>query len=229
MTISARRLLLVLAALVSLSGLSTRADASFIAAICQDLTCSVSPIIIIDNGAGDTMAGTGAINFSVAAFGYSLLVNTSQSKPVIGSSSFPQLDLTFTATGTGTVFLFAADTDFTGPQQAFTLSLSETSSGGGANTTGRAWGGVANNALTFSPLLAAIPLSGAVASGTASGTIIPTVNPYSLSLGVQLVRTSAGTTTGDLNLAAATPEPTSLAMLGISLGFFGFAVRRRKA
>ena len=63
-------------------GTSTKADAAFIAAICQDLTCSSGPIIVTDNGAGDTIPGTGAINFSMAAFGYSLVVNTSQSKPV---------------------------------------------------------------------------------------------------------------------------------------------------
>ncbi len=75
-------------------GTSTKADAAFIAAICQDLTCSTGPIIVTDNGAGDTIPGTGAINFSVAAFGYSLVVNTSQSKPVLGSAAAPQLDLT---------------------------------------------------------------------------------------------------------------------------------------
>src|SRR6185369_12242631 len=115
MTFRSRRLLLVLAPLVSLSGLSTRADASFIAAVCQDLTCSNAPIIVTDNQAGDTVPGNGVITFSVAAFGYSLLVNTSQSKPVIGSSGLPQLDLTFTATGTGTIFLYTGDTGFTGP------------------------------------------------------------------------------------------------------------------
>jgi len=215
---------------VCLSVFSTRADASFIAAVCQDLTCSSSPIIVSDNGAGDTIPGTGAISFSVAAFGYSLVVNTSQSKPVVGSSSAPQLDLTFTATGSGTIFLYAGDTDFTGGAQAFTLSLGETSSGGSGAATGRAWGGTTNNALTFSPLISSIVLSGVAASSTATGTYNPTVNPYSLSIGVQIVRTTAGTTTGDLNFStAATPEPTSLAMLGIGLGFCGFAVRRRKA
>ena len=67
-------------------------------------------------------AGTGAINFSLGAFGYSLVVNTSQSKPIIGSASVPQLDVTFTATGTGTVFLYAGDTDFLGAH-SFNLSL----------------------------------------------------------------------------------------------------------
>jgi len=212
---------------MSVFGLSTRAEAAFIAAVCQDLTCSTTPIIVTDNLAGDALPASGQINFVVAAFGYSLAVNTSQSKPAIGSSNGPQLDLTYVATGSGTIFFYVGDTDFTGPQ-SFLMSLAETSSGGSSTVTGRAWGGTTNNALTFSPLLASIPLTGVVASGTANGTVTPGVNPYSLSLGVQVVRTSAGTTTGDLNLAATTPEPTSLVMLGIGLACFGFAVRRKR-
>ena len=41
---------------------------------------------------------TGAISFSTAAFGYSFLVNTSQSKPMLGSAAEPQLDLSFAVT-----------------------------------------------------------------------------------------------------------------------------------
>jgi hypothetical protein len=200
-----------------------------IAAVCQDLTCSTSPIIVTDNAAGDTIPGSGAINFSVAAFGYSLLVNTSQSKPMIGSATLPQLDLTFTATGTGTVFLYVGDTDFLNAQ-SFILSLAETSSGGSGSVTGRAWGGSTNNPLTFSPLIASIgPLTGAAASGEVSGSFTPTVNPYSLGLGVQITRTTAGTTTGDLNFAAVpVPEPATWAMMLVGFGGLGALVRRKR-
>lgn len=219
--------LLSAVAIAASMGYASPASAAMIAAVCQDLTCSNSPVIITDNQAGDTIPGTGAINFSVAAFGYSLVVNTSQSKPVIGSSSLPQLDLTFTATGVGTIFLYMADTDFINAQ-SFLLSLAETSSGGGTSTvTGRAWGGSTNNALTFNPLLASIPLSGVASSGTASGSFNPSVNPYSLSLGVQISRTAAGTTTGDLNFQAV-PEPATWAMMLLGFAGIGFAMRRSR-
>ncbi len=214
---------------MALASASAPASASMIAAVCQDLTCSTSPIIVGDNQAGDTIPGVGAINFSVAAFGYSLVVNTSQSKPVIGSAGLPQLDLNFTATGTGTIFLYVGDTDFTLDPGQFLLSLAETSSGTGPNSvTGRAWGGSTNNALTFSPLLGSIPLSGTAASGMLSGTYDPSVGPYSLSLGVQISRESAGTTTGDLNFQTAVPEPATWAMMLIGFGAIGFTMRRQK-
>ena len=97
-------------------GTSTKADAAFMAAICNDALCTGGDdVIVTDNGAGDAISGLGAISFSTSAFGYSLVVNTSQSKPVIGSATAPQLDLNFAATTAagsagGNVFLFASDT-----------------------------------------------------------------------------------------------------------------------
>ena len=221
-------------ALALIVGTSTRADAAFFAAVCNDLACTGGDDIIVqDNMAGDTIPTAGAINFSVAAFGYSLLVNTSQSKPVIGSAASPQLDLTFTATNTapaGNIFLFASDTDFSGAH-SFSLTLGGTNSGGSGSVTGRAWGGTNNNNFpaNFSAanLLGTIgPLSGTPFSGSASGSLIPTVTPYALTIGVQINRPTAGTTTGDLNLSV--PEPATMALFGLGLFGFGAASRRRK-
>ena len=90
-------------------------------------------MIVQDNGAGDSFAGAGAINFTGAAFGYTFLVNTSQSKPMVGSAAAPQLDLNFTATSNGTagnVFLYASDTGFTLASGSALLTLGGTNSGG---------------------------------------------------------------------------------------------------
>src|SRR3954470_677426 len=92
---------------------SPPAHAVFVARICNDLQClGGDDFIIQDNTAGDTIAMAGAISLSTTAFGYTLLVNTSQSKPVVGSATAPQLDLTFSATsgagGGGNVFLYAS-------------------------------------------------------------------------------------------------------------------------
>ena len=74
---------------------------------------------VIDNGAGDGLNSTaGAILIAGTFFGYEVVVNTSQSKPAVGSASQPQMDIGFTLTnitGTaGSIWLYASDTDFDG-------------------------------------------------------------------------------------------------------------------
>src|SRR5678815_3882653 len=104
MTKIARQALSAVAVLACAMGVSAPANAVFVARICNDLQCAGGDDLIVqDNGAGDSFAGAGAINFTAAAFGYTFLVNTSQSKPMLGSATDPQLDLNFTATSNGTV------------------------------------------------------------------------------------------------------------------------------
>jgi hypothetical protein len=232
------RPLLAAAALVGALGMSTPAHAVFVAAVCNDLGCTGGDdILVTDNLAGDTIPGTGALNFSVAAFGYSLVVNTSQSKPMVGSASAPQLDLTFTATSTGaapaSVFLFASDTDFSLASGSSLVTLGGTNSGTSGSVIGRAWGGTNNTAMSFSGanLIGSSigPLTGAMFSGSNAASFAATANPYSLTIGVAITRTSAGTSTGDLNLqVSAVPEPSTWALLLMGPALIGFVARRRR-
>jgi hypothetical protein len=234
---NAKRLSLAAAALVGALGASAPANAVFVAAVCQDLGCASGPIIVSDNQAGDNIPGTGAINFTVAAFGYSLVVNTSQSKPVIGGAAVPQLDLTFTATTPvgapgGNIFLYASDTDFTfTTNPGFLLTLGGTSSGGSGSVNGRAWGGTSNTALLFSGanlLGASGALTGTSFSSGVAGDFAPVVSPYSLTIGVAITRTTGGTTTGDLNLqVSAVPEPSTWALMLMGPALIGLVARRR--
>lgn len=232
-------LLAVLPILVLSLGMSQKAEAVFQAAVCNDLACSGGDdIIVTDNGAGDTIGALGAINFSTSAFGYSLLVNTSQSKPIIGSATSPQLDLTFSATsgaGGGTVFLYTSDTDFLDPTlspEAYVLSLGGTQSVGTGTVTGRAWGGTNNTVLSFSGanLINTVgPLTGAAFSQATTGSFTPTTSPFSLTIGTAISRTVAGTTTGDLNFnASPVPEPASITLFGLCLIGLGAITHRRK-
>jgi hypothetical protein len=137
----ARHAVSVGAALTCLLGASTAANAAFFATICDDLACTGgNDVTILDNSAGDTIAASGGISFATSAFGYSLLVNTSQSKPMIGSAAAPQLDLTYTATTNSataaSVFLYTSDTDFISGG-SFVLGLGGTNSGGSGTETGR--------------------------------------------------------------------------------------------
>jgi hypothetical protein len=199
------------------------ANASLVAAICDNSSCSGGAIIVQDNGTGDSSPLVGAIDVNTSAFGYTFVLDTAQSKPVLGSATAPQLDLTFAATaaGSGSIFIFASDTDFVtgGP---FLLALGGT----GGSVTGRAWGGTSDTALDFSAtnLFATVgPLSGAAFSGTANGTLTPTVNPFSLTIGAAIT----GTSTGDLNVRAV-PEPSTWAMMILGFAGIGFMTYRKR-
>lgn len=208
------------AALISAASIlasTANSNAALIAAIGNDpLLAGGDDIIVVDNGAGDTIGALGAISFATSAYGYSLLVNVSQSKPIIGSAALPALDVTFVAT-TGsnvpsTVYLFLSDTDFVGAGP-FTLALGGTNSGGSGTITGTSFGGTSNVALDFSTLLGVTsPVGGVTFSDTVGGVLTPTAFPYSLSAGVAITRSTPGTTTGDLNLTVV-PEPSTFAAL----------------
>ena len=85
-----RHLLGAVSVLACAMGVSAPAQAQFFARICNDIQCiGGDDLIVQDNGPGDSFAGAGAINFTGAAFGYTFLVNTSQSKPMVGSAAAP--------------------------------------------------------------------------------------------------------------------------------------------
>jgi hypothetical protein len=184
-----RQALAAFAVLVCALGTSAPANAQFVATICNDIQCTGGDDFIVqDGGALDTAGGVGAISFSVAAFGYSFLVNTAQSKPMVGSAGAPQLDLTFTATTgtapTTTVFLNTSDIGFTMAGASSLLTLGGTNSGESGSVTGRVWGGTSNTALLFSGanLFGSIsgltgPRSWAARPGRSRRASIPTRSP----------------------------------------------------
>ena len=236
MTKIARQALSVVAVLACAMGMSAPANAVFVARICNDLQCAGGDDVLVqDNAVGDLIGMTGAISFATSAFGYTLEVNTSQSKPVIGSATAPQLDVSYVVTsgasGGANVFLYASDTDFLSGGQ-FALTLGGTNSGGSGSVQGRAWGGTSNTEFQFSGanLLSSVgPFTTASFSATASNVFAPAASPYSLTIGTTVSRTTAGTSTGNLNLqVSAIPEPSTWATVLMGAALVGFVARRRR-
>ena len=71
-------------------GSAARANAGLLAAICDDLACTGgNDLMVMDNSGADTIGALGGLSFSTSAFGFGLLVNTAQSKPMLGSAGSP--------------------------------------------------------------------------------------------------------------------------------------------
>jgi hypothetical protein len=219
--------LVALVGAFALSG-ATRSEAAFMAYICNDAACSgAGDSIVTDGGAGDTdLVNAGHISMSFATGGLNIVTNSAFSKGAPGfggSPASPHMDLNFGATGVGTAWLYASDTDFTS-LIALAGTFGGTQAGAGSTVEfficDRDNNGPANFApCTSSGVIAGNPFSGVM--GAPAGA----VTPYVMTIGVKITRLVNGGTTGDFDVV---PEPAAMSLFGLGLAGVA-ALRRRQA
>ena len=206
-------------------------EAAFMAYICNDAACDgAGDTIVTDETGDDLLPGIdGAILITGVANGYEIVVNTAQSKPALPNGA---MDITYTVTNltggvAGTVWLYASDTDFKGPQTLSGRVDGNILGGNGtASVTATICGGATNgdpSPVNAPPCISASD-DGAV-TDIVLGPFSATADPYSLTVGVSVTGLAAGqTATGDFLLV---PEPASVALFGLGLATFA-AYRRRQ-
>jgi hypothetical protein len=220
------RLIVLAGSLVFFCGTVAPAEAAFVLHICDVAGCSGVDLAIADESVTDITAGTvGRISaFAAGVGGFGMFdIETSLSKPEIGSSETPAMQITFQATSTGAAeaWIYAVDTGFTGVGP-LTMDMGGTTSRPTRVTVdGKLFGGTSDSGLDLTTTLGSLgPYSASSFSGsTISSPVTGSVSPYSLSLLVHIRHTGAAVTTGSLLASAVSvPEPPTYLLFTVALG-----------
>jgi PEP-CTERM motif-containing protein len=192
-------------------------------------------ILTIADGADvETIAGSGGVA-SFSSFsppdplaGFSFVSATGLSKPILGSSAFPTLDLDMDVVSTsgGTLTFTLSDTDFTGGAGdiIFGNFVGGTFHRGGSLGV-QTFMDCDNDADGDGSKLTSQTFSGSSFSGGASANVGKCSGHYSLTEIATLTLPDEAQFSGDASLAV--PEPSAIALFGAGLLGLGFALRRK--
>jgi hypothetical protein len=178
--------------------------------------------IIVDEAPNDGALFTpGAVLFSGSIGTWAITVNNGTTKPLIGSATLPDLDLSFLAvsSGAGTLSITFSDDGFTA-DSGFSSKIGGTvGSGGSVTSTLSLNGNVISNAGPFGPGAFSSTLGGNVVLGATD----------TLALGVILTANAGGVvSSGDYNVTVPDGGTTAL-LVGLGLVGMSVAARRKKA
>jgi hypothetical protein len=217
-----------------------------------DLDNTANYVLITDGGNGDSNTAAGAVTYIGGIGNFIITVNTGLSKPILGSTSQPQLDLSSVelSGAAGNIAIMFNDTGFSLPgTNTANMSIGGTVGPGSTVTYNTYYSSI--NAGINLPLSSSVPslatligsLGGFSNPGTSavsfggdfSGVISPT-NPFSLTEVVIISHTGLGVSNTSFNAALAVvpfsipvPAPSTLLLLGSGLvGLVGLRFRRKR-